>query len=69
MIAPGPRAEDDDEIAAAFFGTGTLHQLTEPEADDPPGIWLPMHRSGSRFGGWRRRPVDPPPRVIGFRRP
>lgn len=68
-IAPGrPRSEDDDDFPT-FFGIGQVQQLADTEPDEPPGVWLPMHRSGARFGGWQRRSIEAPARVIGFRRP
>jgi len=64
------RAHDDDYFEARILGTGSAHSIREVE-DDPdtePAIWLPEHRSGSRFGGWRRQRLpEPPRRPMGFR--
>ena len=50
---------------------GNAHAVGEPEqsTDEPPSIWLPLHRSGSRFGGWRKQSLAASPRTIGFRPP
>lgn len=62
---PLPRSDDDD-TSPTYLGIGSVHAVSE-ERPEPPGIWLPMHRSGSRFGGWRKQSVEPPTRPIGFR--
>lgn len=69
-IPSGHDAHDEDEVfAAPVIGTGSLHSVREvDEADEEPGIWIPMHRSGSRLGGWQRVAVQRR-RHLGFRRP
>lgn len=63
-----PRSDEDEAFESAYFGIGTLHGVSdEGPPEEPSEIWLPMHRSGSRQGGWVRRPVAQHP--IGFRRP
>lgn len=63
-----PRA-DDDTIYLTYLGIGTVQSIADPdEVADPPGVWLPMHRSGSKYGGWRKQPIsEAPRRPIGFR--
>ncbi len=61
--------EGDDWYGPTIIGIGSAHNVREQDPDDPPGIWLPEHRSGSRMGGWRLQPVTPHARPIGFRRP
>lgn len=69
-MAVKPRADDDD-LYPTYLGIGTVNAMTGPkETPEPPGVWLPMHRSGSKYGGWRKQPIaEAPRRPIGFRRP
>lgn len=66
-----PRADEDDDVYPTLLGIGNLHGVAGPDEEpaDEPAIWLPQHRSGSRFGGWQRRSMAPPRRPMGFRRP
>jgi hypothetical protein len=66
-----PRADYDDDPYPTILGIGSLQAVSAPEEepDAPPAIWLPMHRSGSRLGGWQRHVLTAPRRPMGFRRP
>ncbi len=65
-----PRADDEDSWPM-YLGIGSVNINEAPDDQpEPPSIWLPEHRSGSRFGGWKKRPFTAPTkRTLGFREP
>lgn len=69
MTQPRKRASEDEEaMSATFLGIGSVNSAMAPDDREEPGLWLPNHRSGSRYGGWQRKPIAPR-RSLGFRPP
>ena len=66
--SPARSHEDETDVESTILGVGQAHSIREDNEPPQPGIWLPDHPSGSRFGGWHRRPVSMR-RPIGFQRP